>query len=125
MNVYTGTLGQLVIVEFFVLLIWLKVLFDVIRVNDNSVIGRRLLLTSLGLVLNAGAIIGIMSFRIYELIQDKWPFIWGIVAFYMMLACGNILFIVSATLGNNTRYLKAFVITTLAWSGFVFYLSYF
>ncbi len=68
---------------------------------------------------------GIMSFRIYELIQDRWPFVWGVVSFYMILAAGNIMFIVAATLGRSTRFLKAFVVTIVLWSLYVLYASYF
>lgn len=125
MNIYAGTLGQLIIVELFVFFIWLRVLFDAVKAKENSVAQKRLLLTSLGLVFNAAAITGIMAIRVMQLIEDEWPFIWGIIAFYVLLAAGNILFIISACLGRNTGLLKAFVVVTVLWTIYVLWASYF
>ena len=115
LDAYSGSLVTLVIVCAFVIAIWLRVLLDVVRSHDTTILGRRLLLTSLGLVLNAVAILGIMAYRIWELIQDRWPFVWGVVAFYVLLAIGNIMFILSASLGTKATLLKWFVITLAIW----------
>ena len=125
MNIYAGTLGQLVIVEVFVFFIWFRVLIDALSSKDNSLTAKRLLLTSIGLVFNAAAITGIMIMRIYELLTNNWPFVWGIVAFYILLCAGNILFIVSACLGRNTKLLQAFLAVTGIWTAYVVYATYF
>jgi hypothetical protein len=125
MNIYAGTLGQLVIVEVFVFFIWVRVLLDAVKAKDNTLAAKRLLLTSIGLVFNAAAITGIMVMRIWELVTNNWPFVWGIVAFYILLAAGNILFIVSACLGRNTKLLQAFLVATFIWTAYVVYATYF
>lgn len=123
MSVYAGTIGQLVIVEIFVFWIWLKVFFETVKRGENiSVLAhRKLLLTSLGLVLNAIAIIGIMGVRIKQLVDGSWPFIWSLVLFYVILAIGNFLFIASASIGSNLKLLKWFIFTTMAWTAIVIY----
>ena len=125
MDIYAGTLGQLVIVEVFVFFIWFRVLIDAVKAKDNTIAAKRLLLTSIGLVFNAAAITGIMIMRIWELMTNNWPFVWGIVAFYILLAAGNILFIVSACLGRNTKLLQMFLAVTALWTGYVLYAAYF
>lgn len=126
MDFLIATIGELVIVELCVLWIWLKVLIDAIRNRDvapmdrkNVVAHRRLLLTSLGLVFNATAITGIMAFRMAEYLSDFWPFVPGIVVCYILLAIGNIMFIISAALATpHTGVLKTFIMTTLLWTLF-------
>lgn len=125
MNLYAGILGELVIVEFFVFLIWLKVLLEVIKDKNGGLPIKRLLLTSLGLLLNAVAIMGIMAYRIYELVIGNWPFVWGIVVFYAVLTASNVLFIVAATLGKNPRLLQWFLLLSFLWVVFVTYMTYF
>lgn len=124
MNLIVGTIGQLVIVELFVFYIWLKVLLDTTKARDNSLAGRKLLLTSLGLVLNALALTGIMAYRLFELVTGNWPFVLGIVVFYVVLVIGNILFILSASIGGNQRMLKAFLVTTGLWLAYVVYATW-
>ncbi len=124
MNIYAGTLGQLVIVEGFVLYIWFKVLLETMRERDVKTPTLRtsynkLLLTSIGLVLNAAAITGIIGFRIYELLSGNWPFVWGITAFYVTLALGNVMFILSASIGSNMRLIKVFAVVTVLWTLFI------
>lgn len=123
MSLYAGTLGQLVIVEVFVFWIWLKVFLETVKRGDNVTIlaHRKLLLTSLGLVFNAIAIIGIMGVRIKQLVDESWPFVWSLVAFYVILAIGNFLFIVSASIGSNLKLLKWFIAATMAWTAIVVY----
>lgn len=119
MNFYIGTLGQVIIVELFVLAIWLKLLFENIRDRTNTLLHRRLLLTSLGLVINAIAVVGIMSFRTYELILGHWPYVPMVAIFFVLLGAGNFLFIVAACLGRGTNLIKGFVIVTLLWTVYV------
>ena len=121
MNFYIGTLGQLVIVELFVFWIWLKVLFETVKTRDtiSSLAHRKLLLTSLGLVLNAIAIGGIMGVRLQQLAIGFQPFTWAIVTFYVMLGLGNFMFIVSASIGSNLKLLKAFIVVTALWTIFI------
>lgn len=125
MNIYIGILGELILVEVFVFAIWLGVLFDAVANKDASIAARRLLLTSLGLVFNAFAITGIMVIRAYQLSVGATNFIWPITALYTLLTAGNILFIITAALGRNPKFIQIFVLLTLLWVGVVFYLSYF
>lgn len=125
LDLYSGTMGQLVIVQFFVFWIWFKVMLEAIRTNDNSIINKRLVLTSIGLVLNSTAITGVMVFRIHELITGFWPFVWGVTVFYILMAAGGMCLIVAASLGTNARLLKAFVLVSVVWTIIVLYSSYF
>lgn len=118
-NFIVGVIGELILVEAFVFWIWIKVFIDAVKSRDGSISQKKLLLTSLGLVLNAVAIFGIMSFRLSALLTNQWPFLWGITAFYVMLSLGNFMFIVSASLGESTKMLKLFLFTTLAWLLFI------
>lgn len=124
MNLYSGTLGQLVIVEAFVFYIWLKVLLDAVKQRDGSLAHKKLLLTSLGLVMNAAAIAGIMAVRIDQLLTNSWPFVWALVPFYVMLAVANFLLIVAASVGSNTRLLKLFFATTAVWTAYILFVSW-
>ena len=125
MDIYSGTLGQLVIVEVFVFFIWFRVLLDAVKSKGADIPHKRLLLTSLGLVLNAASITGIMTVRIYQLINLHNSFSWSIIIFYAVLATGNILFIVAACIGRSARLLKAFVLVTVLWTAFVLWSAYF
>lgn len=125
MNIYVGTLGELVIVEIFVFIIWLRVLIDASTAEAATISSKRLLLTSVGLVFNAFAITGIMVIRAFQLKAGLTPFIWPITVLYSVLAVGNILFIVAASLGQSPRLIKAFVVITVLWSIYVMFASYF
>ncbi len=129
MNVYAGTLGQLVIVELFVLWIWFQVLLDTMR--DKSVTDRqtrtsynKLFLTSLGLVLNSIAISGIMVVRAIELVAAQ-TYILPIVAFYVLLAVAAFLLILSASIGTSTRLVKVFVAVTVIWTAYIAFFGIF
>src|ERR1044071_4161174 len=98
MTFYAGVLGELFVVFFFVFVIWLKVLFEAINSRDNTLAGRKLLLTASGLVINAFAIAGIMATRAYELLSGKWPYVPYVSGFFTMLGIAGFLWIISATL---------------------------
>ncbi len=124
MNFYAGTLGQLLIVELFVLWIWFRVLLETMNERDVTTRElktsyRKLLLTAGGLVLNALAIAGVMMFRISEFLNSNWPFATGVVPFYALLVIGNFMFMLSACLGNNTNLLKIFAVVTAIWTTFI------
>lgn len=118
-----GTLGELILVELFVFYIWIKVLFEAVRKREPSIGHKKLLITSVGLVLNAAAIAGIIGIRIMQLLNHEWPFIWEVTIFYVMLALGGFMFIVSAAIGTNARLLRLFLIATAIWTTFIAYLS--
>ena len=121
MNFYAATLVELLIIELFVFGIWFKVLLEAMRTRDGSMSAKKLLLTSIGLVLSSVAVAGIMGFRIYELTIVHRPFVWAIVTFYIMLAIGGFLFMLSATIGESTRLLKSFTVVTAIWTLVAFY----
>lgn len=123
MSVYAATLGELIIIEGFVFWLWLQVLAKSIIARDGTAEAKKVLLTSIGLVLNALAIFGIISWRVYELVTGYWPFVWGVVAFYVMLAIGNVMFILSASLGGNLRLLKCFLLATGVWVCFCAFMA--
>lgn len=127
MNFFIATVGELVIVELCVLWIWLKVLVDAVRNNGVTIAHRKLLLTSMGLVLNAVAITGLMAFRLVEYLTNHLPMITGIIICYTILVLGNILFIVSAAIGSdNMRTLKTFILLTIVWTiscGVMYYIG--
>jgi len=125
MTIYIGLVGELILVEIFVFLIWLRVLFDAVVLSEPTVAAKRLLLTSLGLVFNAFSITGIMTIRAFQLSMGTHVFILPISIFYTVLAIGNILFIISASLGESPRLIKAFVLLTILWAAMVCFLSYF
>lgn len=121
MNFYAGTLVELVIVELFVLWIWVQVLIDTVRektiaTRQLQTNYRKLLLTSIGLVCNAIAIVGIISLRIHELLTGNWPFVMAVAAFYIMLAFGSFLLILSAAIGTSMRLIKIFFIVSAIWT---------
>lgn len=116
MNIYTGTIGQLIIVELFVLWIWFKVLIDAVKARDSSLNAKRLLMTSLGLVLNAVAIGGLMVVRLYQYYYTGMPYISGVIVFYVILAVSNFLFILSASIGKTPKLFYWFVATTVLWT---------
>jgi hypothetical protein len=91
MSFYAGVLGEIFIVFIFVFVIWLRVLFEAIIVHDNSLVGRRLLLTSSGLVINAFAVSGIMVTRAYELLIGHWPYVQYVSGFFVMLGVAGFL----------------------------------
>lgn len=117
MTLFIATVGELVIVQLCVLWIWLKVLIDAVKYKQDTVSNQRLLFTSIGLVLNAISIIGLMGFRMVEYITGYWPFVPAIVSCYALLALGNIMFIISAAIGSpNARTLKMFIFLTIIWT---------
>jgi hypothetical protein len=124
-NFYAGTLGELVIAELCVLWIWFKVMIDALKSNDGTIINRRLVLISIGLVLNSVAITGVMAFRIHELITGNWPFVWGVVAFYLLMAAAALCLLVAASIGTSARLLKVFVLLTVLWTGYLILSPYF
>ena len=119
MNFFAATLGQLIIVEIFVLTIWLKVFFATVKQKEDTVEYRRLLMTSLGLVLNAISISGMIAFRLYEYAVGLWPFVPGVVIFYVIMSIGNFMFIVSAVIGTDSKMLKIFLSVSVLWYIFV------
>jgi hypothetical protein len=116
MSFYAATLGEIFIVQIFVFIIWLKVLFEAMRSRDNSVSGRKFLLTASGLVINSLAIAAIMAFRFWELITNHWPYVPAISGFFVMLGVAGFLWIIGATIGQSTRLLKAFLVTSALWT---------
>lgn len=126
MNLYVGTIGELVIIELFVVWIWFQVLLETMR--DRNVFDRpslttynKLFLTSLGLVLNAVAITGIMAIRFLELLDKPIPFLSLILICYIVLAFGNFMFILSSAIRSNMRLLKVFAAVTVIWTAIVFF----
>lgn len=124
MSFYAGVLGEILIVELFVLIIWLKVLFETVAARDNSLAGRKLLLTSSGLVINAFAVVGVMLTRAYELRVGHWPYVPYVSAFFALLGIAGFLWIISASLGNSTRLLKGFLLVSGLWVVYCSYATY-
>jgi hypothetical protein len=115
MTFYASVLGEVFIVFVFVFFIWLNVLLEAIGQHNNTLVGRRLLLTSAGLVINAFAVAGVMITRAYELSVGHWPYVAYVSAFFAMLGVAGFLWIISASLGGSTRMLKFFILTSAAW----------
>lgn len=125
MTFYSATLGELLIIEIFVFFIWAQVLLDAVKSNDHSLRAKKLLLTSLALVLSSIAVAGIMSFRLYELTVYFEPYIWAIVGLYVMLAVSGFLLMVSASIGQSTKTLKLFFVVSGLWTAYCFAATYF
>ena len=126
MSFLVGTLGELLIIQAFVLFIWLRVLFETIKYKDeeNKKEFRRVLLTSIGLVFNAVSVIGLIGFRLHEYIEGNWPFVAGLSAFYGVQAAGGILFIITASFDNKLTTLRLFTLATAIWTFIVFGTNY-
>jgi len=125
MSFYVGTVGELVIIEAFVFLIWLKVLFSAVSVKDGALAHKKLLLTSIGLVLSSAAVFGIMGVRIYELEHPLTGPLWAVSIFYVLLGSGNFILLVSASLGTNSKIIRAFLAVTVLWTLWVCYRLFF
>lgn len=124
MNFFLALLGELVIVEICVLAIWLTVLFDAIKYRDATVAHKRLLMTSIGLVLNAVGVGGIIIFRAIEFAKGNWPFVPGLAALYAVVATGGLMFIIAASIGTTGRVLKAFIVSSILWAMFCLLMYY-
>jgi hypothetical protein len=124
MSFYAAVLGEIFIVFVFVFIIWLKVLVEAIGAKDNTLSGRKLLITSSGLVINAFAVAGIMVTRAYELRIGAWPYVPYVSAFFVMLGIAGFLWIISASLGNSTRLLKAFLVVSGLWVSYCAYSNF-
>jgi len=118
MNFFVATLGEVVIVQVCVLAIWLRVLFGVTKVTNIDIEYKRLVLTSLGLVLNAAAIGGIILSRAYQFTTGNWPFVAGLSVLYGILSASGFLFIVAASLNGKLGILKMFFVLTFTWTAF-------
>lgn len=126
---YIGTLGELIIIELFVLWIWIRVLLDTIR--DKKVVSvttqtsyNKLFITSMGLVCNALAIAGIMVIRYLEMSVPNMPTLGALVVFYVLLAIGNFMFILSAAIGSNMKLVKVFIVITICWTAMLGYIGF-
>lgn len=124
MNFYAATLGELLIVEAFVFYIWLKVLLSAVSVKDNTVTGKKLLLTSVGLVVTSIAIFGIMAARSAEYFFQA-RVMTAVTAFYAALAIGGFLFMVSAAIEHSFKQIKLFFLATGLWTAFYLYMAWF
>lgn len=116
MNFYAATLGQLIITEAFVFFIWLRVLIAALKSRDNSVYGRKLLLTSIGLVVTAIAMFGISASRSVEYFFGV-RIVVAVTGFYSALVVGSFLFILSAAIENSYKIVLAFFVATGLWTG--------
>ena len=115
MSFHAATIGQLLIVEAFVLIIWLKVFVYTIKNQPPNPQYAKLLTTSSGLVISSLAIFFLMVIRAYELYyQIEYKKL--ILACYAVLAFGSFLFIVSASIGNSWKQVKLFVLVSFAWT---------
>jgi hypothetical protein len=123
MNFYAGVLGEIFIVEFFVFIIWLRVLVDAISAKDKTVAGRKFLLTSIGLLINAFAVGALMIFRAYELQTGQWPYVPYVSAFFVMLGIAGFLWILAASIAGSTKLLKAFLICSAMWVAYCLFVS--
>lgn len=117
MTFYAATLGQLIIVELFVFFIWLRVLFWTIRDERESPRYLKLLTTSIGLVVSSLAVFGIITTRAAELIKQT-EYMPSIMIFFIMLAIGNFMFLVSASIGNGWRQVQIFLAVSGVWTAF-------
>lgn len=117
MNFYAATLGELLIVEAFVFYIWLRVLGAAIQAKDFTGAGRKLFLTSLGLIVTSVAIFGIIGSRAFELYFHTSAII-AVTAFYTALIVGSFLFILAAAIENSYRIVILFFMATAAWTGY-------
>lgn len=119
MSFYAATVGELLIICTFGFVLWLKALIAAFVAKDQvSNTARKVKITSLGIVLVCLSVGGIMAYRVYELATGFWPFVWGIIPFYMLLGAGNICFIISATIGGDKRLFKWFVGATVVWTAY-------
>lgn len=115
MTFYVSTIGQLLIIEAFVFFIWCKVMFDSMKSGDGSLGHKKVLLTSIGLVISSAAVFGIMAVRLYETEHDGVHVLWAVTLFYVMLAIGNFLLLISAALGTKSRIVYAFLTVSILW----------
>lgn len=122
MSFYLATVGELAIIEAFVFFIWYKVMLSAVEGNDGTLSQKKLLMTSVGLVLSSLAVFGIMGLRLYEL-QYGLTTLWPISVLYVMLATGNFILMISAALGKRTNLLKWFLLFTFVWTAFVLFVS--
>lgn len=125
MTFYAATLVELLIIELFVLVIWFRVLLEALASNDGSLSGKKVVLTSIGLVLSSVAVGGIMTFRIYELTALRNPFVSIITIFYVTLAISGFLFMLSAAIGTNTKLIRMFASVSVIWTAYCFLDVYF
>lgn len=123
MTFYAATLVEVLIIELFVFGIWFKVLLDSIAVKEASVSSKKLILTSVGLVISSLAVSGIVAFRIYEALDHE-PNLWAITSFYVLIAASGFMFLVSACIGRNNKLIKLFLLISLIWTVIAAYLGY-
>lgn len=115
MSFYVATLGELLIVEAFVFFIWLKVFFNVASVKPDSLESRKILITSIGLLLTSLAVFGIIVSRVLELVYEH-VYIIAITSFYVTLSIGNFMFMIAAAIENSFSQIKLFILITILWS---------
>jgi hypothetical protein len=123
MSFYAATLVELLIVETFVFFIWLKVLMAAVRQRDNSAIGRKLMITSIGLVITSVSVFGVVAARVSEYYMKTNPIL-AVTGFYMAMAIGGFLFIISAAIENSYKLVIAFFVATAIWTLIYTYLTW-
>ena len=116
MSFHAATIGQLLIVEAFVFFIWIRVFIWTLKDEPPNPQHAKLLATSSGLVITSFAVTALMLIRAVELYKEVDNDI-AVIATYCLLAFGNFLFIVSASINNNWKQAKLFAIVTLIWTG--------
>lgn len=121
---YAATLGELLIVEAFVFCIWLRVLILAIQSKDGTATGKKLLLTSIGLVVTSLAIFGIISSRAYEYFY-RVPALAAVTACYVALTIGSFLFLLAAAIENSYKIIILFFMASAAWVSWLVYWTWF
>lgn len=123
MTFYLGTLVELLIVEAFVFFIWLGVMRDAIGARSASLASKKLVLTSVGLVITSLAIFGIIGVRVAETYY-KFNSLYAVNGFYVMLAVGSALFIIAAAIDKSFRMIWLFAATSFMWTAVYLYWTF-
>jgi hypothetical protein len=105
MSVYATMLGAVTLSSTFVFYIWVKVLLSAITSPRKDLPSYQVLITSVGLVIYSLSLLMIMAIRIVGLFKyinlDSYIYL-----FYIGMVCSDILFLVSAALGDSFKQVK-------------------
>jgi hypothetical protein len=114
MDIYTAMLGGVFISSVFVFCIWINVFVKAWHEPTNNLTHTKLMITSIGLIINSLSILMVMVCRIYGLFNtiNLEPFI---NACYAGMVFSDLLFLMSASIGKDLKYVKIFCCVLFVW----------
>jgi hypothetical protein len=117
MTIYKMMLGSILLTSLFVFTIWLRVFWQAVKEPNTSITHSKLVITSIGLIINSLSILMVIICRVYNVYNpiDLTPFI---NACYLGMIVSDILFLFSASLGRTLKETTIALTILAVWLGY-------